>query len=164
MSKLVWLLVLVGLVSLAVAVPVMAAPGAPGKDGLGKGLAEVRQATVAFHDVAAAEAAGYVSTVECVAVPGLGGMGFHYANFALVDATISATEPEVLLYAPQPTGGVKLVAVEYLSVVPGEVLGQELHEPGPPGPPFFSLHAWIWQANPAGVFTDFNPNISCPEE
>ncbi len=99
---------------------------------------------------------------ECVAVPGLGGMGFHYANFALVDATISATEPEVLLYVPQPNGGLKLVAVEYLSVAPGEVLGQALHDPG--AVPFFSLHAWIWQANPAGVFTDFNQNISCPEE
>jgi hypothetical protein len=25
------------------------------------------------------------------------------------------------------------------------------------------VHAWIWQANPAGIFKDWNPNVgACP--
>ncbi len=32
-----------------------------------------------------------------------------------------------------------------------------------PGVPFphFDLHAWIWQGNPAGMFAEFAPNLSC---
>jgi hypothetical protein len=35
----------------------------------------------------------------------------------------------------------------------------EQHEPGQP--PQYDLHAWIWQANPSGIFAMFNPNVSC---
>jgi hypothetical protein len=26
----------------------------------------------------------------------------------------------------------------------------------------YALHAWIWKHNPAGVFADWNPRVSCP--
>ena len=29
-------------------------------------------------------------------------------------------------------------------------------------PPFYSLHAWVWQHNPAGTFAMFNPDVTCP--
>ena len=28
-------------------------------------------------------------------------------------------------------------------------------------PAFYALHAWIWDHNPAGVFENFNPTVSC---
>jgi len=28
-------------------------------------------------------------------------------------------------------------------------------------PAFFSLHVWLWQNNPAGLFAPFNPDVSC---
>jgi hypothetical protein len=30
-------------------------------------------------------------------------------------------------------------------------------------PPFYSLHAWIWQENPAGTFAMWNPSVHCDE-
>lgn len=39
----------------------------------------------------------------------------------------------------------------------GPMLG---HEQGMPV--HFDLHAWIWNHNPAGIFTGVNPNITCP--
>ena len=29
-------------------------------------------------------------------------------------------------------------------------------------PIHYDLHAWIWEENSAGMFQDFNPNVSCP--
>ena len=31
----------------------------------------------------------------------------------------------------------------------------------PPGPAFFLMHAWVWKPNPAGMFADWNPEVSC---
>jgi hypothetical protein len=28
-------------------------------------------------------------------------------------------------------------------------------------PPFYELHAWIWNNNPSGMFNDWNPRVSC---
>ncbi len=50
-------------------------------------LADVRKATAAYHDVAAAVADGYRPADQCVA-SAEGGMGFHYVNPALVDGTV----------------------------------------------------------------------------
>jgi len=140
-------------------------------------LAEVRQATAKYHDVNVAIADGYMPTTSCVASPA-GGMGFHYVNPTLArDSNINLTTPEILLYA-SVGGELKLVGVEYLfgigrpdAPIPdpappspilfgrtfnGPMLG---HEPGMP--PHYDLHVWVWQANPEGIFTQFNPNVSC---
>jgi len=29
-------------------------------------------------------------------------------------------------------------------------------------PAFYSLHAWIWKDNPAGMFSMWNPDVHCP--
>jgi len=29
-------------------------------------------------------------------------------------------------------------------------------------PAYFSLHAWLWYANPAGTYQMFNPRVHCP--
>jgi hypothetical protein len=28
-------------------------------------------------------------------------------------------------------------------------------------PAFYSLHAWIWKHNPAGMFSPWNPDVTC---
>ncbi|MBA2742176.1 MAG: hypothetical protein H0U46_09220 [Actinobacteria bacterium] len=160
----------------------MAAHGA----GLQPELAQVRRVTARFHDLDAALEAGYELgwvngagiriITGCVAHPTAGAMGYHYFNAELMDDNaVDALEPEVLVYESGPNGKRKLVAVEWVvrgpnSNPPGPavppiptVLGMEMHIlVPPPGPAFYLLHAWVWKPNPAGMFADFNPNVSCP--
>ena len=146
-------------------------------------LAQVRAATARFLRVEAAEAAGYELgwvngagtriVAGCVAHPTAGAMGYHYFNAALMaDDDVDANEPEVLVYAPAPDGGLRLVAVEWVvrsaqSNPPGvseppSVLGMDMHIlVPPPGPAFYLTHAWVWAPNPAGMFADWNPEVSC---
>lgn len=150
----------------AAAVALLPAGGA-GAEGSQSGLAEVRQATKQFHDVQAAFDAGYEATDRCVP-----GMGFHYINPALMrDPAVNALAPEVLLYAPRGDGGVKLVGVEWLTfdtdgnagtVETINVVDQLMHGPMTHGLPLhYDLHAYIWKANPDGVFQTYNRKITC---
>ena len=135
-----------------------------------KELAVLRQATERFHDPAAAMEAGYVMD-ECIAAEDLGApaelgaMGYHFVNMALIDGTFDPLEPELLVYERRG-GALHLVAVEYLYV--GEEAPEfagEVHFHAFPLPfADFALHAWIWKANPAGMFAEFNPNVSCPAD
>jgi hypothetical protein len=146
-------------------------------------LAQVRGVTARFHRVEAAIEAGYElgwvngSGVRiltgCVSHPTAGAMGYHYFNAELMaDNAVDALEPEALVYAPAADGGLKLVAVEWVvrgpdSNPPGvseppSVLGMEMHIlVPPPGPAFYLMHAWVWANNPAGMFADWNPEVSC---
>jgi hypothetical protein len=126
-------------------------------------LARVRAATEQFHDVDAAEDAGYELLDVCFSSPA-GGMGYHYLKG--VDATLDPMAPEALVYAPTDHG-LQLVGVEYivpkaLSAEAPTVLGQMLHANDALG--LWVLHAWIWRGNPAGVLADFNPRVpACPQ-
>lgn len=133
-------------------------------------LAGVRAATAQFHRAEVAEAAGFVNVNvgACVAHPVLGGMGYHFVNFDRVDLDLNPTEPEALVYEMQQNGRMRLVAVEYLVPIepwdalydePPMVLGQHLH--ANPHIGMYALHAWIWLNNPAGMFEDWNPRVSC---
>jgi hypothetical protein len=155
--------------------------------GLEPELAQVRAATARFHRVEEAIEAGYelgwvngsgVRIITgCVAHPTAGAMGYHYINEELMDDLVADRfEPEALVYAPAPGGGIKLVAVEWIvrgpqSNPPGvpagapapRVLGMDMHIlVPPPGPAFYLMHAWIWMNNPAGMFADWNPEVTCP--
>ena len=150
--------------------------------GLQHELAQVRRATARFHRVEAAIAAGYElgwvngSGVRilagCVSHPTAGAMGYHYFNPELMaDNAVDALEPEALVYASAPDGGLKLVAVEWVVRGPNtnppgvstapSVLGMEMHILVP-AVGFWLEHAWIWAHNPAGMFADWNPEVSCP--
>jgi hypothetical protein len=146
-------------------------------------LAQVRRVTARFHRVEAAIEAGYElgwvngSGVRiltgCVSHPTAGAMGYHYFNAELMaDNAVDALEPEALVYAPAADGGLKLVAVEWVVrgpdsnppavSEPPSVLGMEMHIlVPPPGPAFYLMHAWVWANNPAGMFADWNPEVSC---
>ena len=80
----------------------------------------LRGATAAYHSTRQAAAAGYEDTHECVAVPGLGGMGVHWPNQGLVDPVFDPMQPEVMLYEPGRNGQMKLVAVEYIVIDVGQ--------------------------------------------
>ncbi len=130
-------------------------------------LQAIKSATARFSATEQATKAGYASTPVCVAVPGLGGMGFHWANFGLVDPVFDPLKPEVMLYAPNKEGKLKLVAVEYIVIDVGQprpsLDGQLFDIGGTPVPaPHWSLHVWVHKDNPNGVFTPFNPAVSCP--
>ncbi len=126
----------------------------------------VRQVTARYHSPVQAARAGYVEPDECVAVPGLGGMGYHWANFGLVDDSYDPMVPEVMLYEPGPQGQPHLVAVEYIVLDLGQAAptfgGHPFDVGGTPVPaPHWSLHVWVHKDNPNGLFTPFNPNVSC---
>lgn len=143
-------------------------------DGKGQSdLAGVRGTVAQFHRVEAAQAAGWDL------VPGLdhcfeseaGGMGFHYINVDLLDTTLDPLQPEALVYHQLPNGNLQLGAVEY--IVPASawdaedhgqspmVLGQHLHLN--PALGVYVLHEWVFTHNPAGMFEDWNPRVSCLE-
>jgi hypothetical protein len=156
----------------------------PDASGLHDELAEVRRATAKYHRLDAALDAGYelgwvngagVRIVGgCVSHATKGAMGYHYFNARLMaDNAVDPLKPEVLVYASTPDGGRRLVAVEWVvrsaqSNPPGvstapSVLGMDMHIlVPPPGPAFYLAHAWVWANNPAGIFEDWNPEVSCP--
>jgi hypothetical protein len=139
-----------------------------------KQLAELRQVTARFHTLEAAKDAGYSTQITpCWAHHSAGGMGYHYGNTNLFDATVNLLEPETVIYEPQAGGHMRLVGMEYivplaaweaaghdlknLTDVP-ELLGQGFTRH--PFLPIFKLHIWLWQQNPSGTFADWNPKVS----
>ena len=139
-------------------------------------VARGRAATQQYHDAAVAVQDGFHATNVCAELPdGSAGMGFHYVNFGRIDGDLIIEEPEVVIYAPTGNGHRKLVAFEYLipdadqnlatdddrpslfgQAFDGPMLG---HEPGMPI--HYDLHVWAWEANPDGIFAQWNPNVSC---
>jgi hypothetical protein len=136
-------------------------------------IAAASLATAAFQDVAAAESAGYGSTIDalgCFESSEEGGMGLHYLNEGLMDDQVDVTQPEALVYEMNADGEIAgLVAHEYIVPVdawtseePPSLFGLEFHQH--PVLPLWVLHAWIWKDNPAGMFNDWNPKVRmCPE-
>ena len=154
------------LATAAVAVP---AASAVAHDGANRDLAEARRATAQFHNVDKARAAGYEAAEHCVEVPGLGGMGFHDPNFGLMDFSLDPSKPELLLYEPKKNGGLRLVAVEYFVPDVGqpapELFGQRFDGPmaghAPGMPEHYDLHVWLYEDNPSGLFSPWNPDVEC---
>lgn len=136
----------------------------------------VRQATVQFKDVEAARAVGYSLLHGCASGPQEGAMGAHYANGPLAaDGALDVATPEVLLYEPKD-GKLQLMGVEYVVMAedwhashqtPPVLMGQLFNYVSAPNryglPAFYELHVWAWKRNPAGIFADWNPRVSCED-
>lgn len=124
-------------------------------------LARARQATLQYHSPAQAEHDEYVDVDLFVS-----GQGFHFVNFGLVNGTFDPEKPQILVYAPTSQGRLRLVAVEYAVPIalspdaPAGFTGENdgWHKEDALGG-VWVLHAWIWQANPLGIFKDNNPNV-----
>ena len=144
-------------------------------------LSAARSATAKLHTLDKANAAGYTAKVvdkdglTCIAEAGQGAMGVHYLNQALLDDSVAAGKPELVVYEPRSHGGPKLVALEYLAIksvwdashsAPPSLFGQAFNVTGADNrfglPPYYSLHAWLWKQNPSGMFAMWNPSVRCP--
>lgn len=130
-------------------------------------LRRLRRATRQYRDFDRAIDAGYdVQATPCQQTDA-GGMGYHYANFGLIDGQLEPLRPEILLYEPQRNGRWRLVAVEY--AIPYADWDDSLEPPEIHGVPFvrndvfnlWVLHAWVFKKNPAGTFEGWNPRVTC---
>jgi hypothetical protein len=103
--------------------------------------------------------------------PRVGGTG-TYTDF---------TAPAVLIYEPQPGGALELVAVENLVFIDAWERAGNTSPPSFHGRPYdrmeddpltevdeahgfephYDLHVWLYRDNPEGVFTPFNPAVTC---
>jgi hypothetical protein len=149
-------------------------------NGATPGVAAAKRATDKFHRLDVAVTSRYdllldQNKIACIDLPGAGGMGIHFVNGALVgDPAIVAGKPEALVYAPQKNGRLQLAALEYVVIKsawdanhsgPPVLFGHTFNLTLSPNrfglPDFYSLHAWIWKANSTGMFTPWNPKVSC---
>ena len=136
----------------------------------------IREATRQFRDVDDALAAGYVPSDTCSQLPGVGTMGYHFVNPALIaDGRVDPTLPEVLVYNKTAQGRFRLDAIEYFVVDADQDLGTDADRPTLMGHPFdgpmeghepgmpvhYDLHAWVYRDNPAGELSPWNPTITC---
>ena len=165
-------------VGVAVGVPSIAGLASAGSDH--SLTAVTKSATGRFHDLAAAERAGYAlfpdkNGIQCIDNQPVGGMGVHYVKGSLVgDTVLDPEQPEALVYAPNADGQLKLAALEY-------IVDQRAWDAGHSGPPslfgqgfnltpdgnrfgipaFYSLHAWVWEPNSSGLLQPWNPRVHC---
>jgi hypothetical protein len=128
-------------------------------------LDAVRAVTVGYEDFARAQASGYAKITDCMS-DNTGGMGFHYGKAAFIDGTPSLLEPEILMYEPQRNGSLSLVGLEYVvpftawsAPTPPSLFGLSFHRNEGFG--LWVLHVWLYKENPSGMFTDWNPNVTC---
>jgi hypothetical protein len=142
---------------------------------LGALIKTVREATERFKDVSAAEAEGYGLQFGCVSGPDKGAMGLHYVNSDLVNrGVLDATTPQIVIYEPTPSGGLKLIGADFLLIAsawdaahesPPELMGQLFQYWESPNrfglPAFYTLHVWAWKDNPNGAFVNWHPHVSC---
>ena len=129
--------------------------------------------TAAFQDVDAAEAAGYVSSLDtlgCFQDPARGGMGVHYIDESLLDANGGhrpARSPRLRARRQRrdrrprrprvhrPRRGLDRDGAHRTSWASTSTRHATL--------PLWVLHTWIWKYNAAGVFADWNPGVrQCP--
>jgi hypothetical protein len=134
-------------------------PGNRNSDSVWTVVLKAREGTEKYQDVRQALKDGYVRDSPCVQDTSLGAMGIHYLNAKYAaDPSIKAGKPELLLYFPQPSGGLRLVAVEYFRPDADQDLATTEDRPSLAGVPFdgpmeghnpimpknYDLHAWVW--------------------
>lgn len=143
--------------------------------GLARELAVVRSATAEYNDPANAYADGYVHPdpeggilpLDEVVEKGhaVCGMGFHFGNFDLFGTSLDPTKPAVLAYGVDDDDNLVLGAVEWVvskQVSPTEPDifehddGIEVWQEDSPFPGVWSMHAWVHNHNPEGVFHPTN--------
>jgi hypothetical protein len=153
---------------------------APNPAGMAPLVEKVRAVTAKYADINVAARDGWVQATPCVSSPSAGAMGVHYVLPSRVgDGTINASEPEALIYEPQPNGALRLVGVEYIVLAADwaklhkeggapAVDGHLMHYVGEPNryglPAFYEMHVWAWEHNPSGNFVDFNAKVTCDHQ
>ena len=136
----------------------------------------VRDSTARFRDVRLAVAEGYGLQFGCVTGGEVGAMGMHFVNLPLVlDPTLDAARPEIVIYEPLPNAKLKLIGPDFLVFAadwdkahpgsPPQLMGQLFHLFEGPNrfglPAFYTLHVWAWKENPTGMFVNWHSKVSC---
>jgi hypothetical protein len=127
-------------------------------------LATLRATVAPYHRFDNASPAGYGEQFPpgCMYGPE-GGMGLHYIDRDRLTG-LDPASPHLLIYEPQKNGKPRFVAVEYLaggaSTDPPPVLfdteftwNQRFE--------LWVLHVWVGRNNPDGLFSNYNPVVSC---
>lgn len=127
-------------------------------------LEAAKAANLKYRDINVAVAEGFFQ-----GSPSIPGEGYHYLNPARISCTFDPLHPATLLYASLPGHAqLQLVALEYLipfacmpaAGPPPEGFAGSLDVWGNDEPvPFWTLNAWLYFRNPAGVLTSMNPLI-----
>lgn len=153
-------------------------------------LQAVRAAVARYHSYDEALADGYSAAGQpCISSPA-GTMGYHAANAGILQSgVVDPLRPAFLLYVPRADASLRLVGVEYWTVALANtasgpapwfgasppplgfansapnLFGATFNGPmaghNPNMPWHYDLHAWVVEENPAGVFAQFNPAVSC---
>ena len=115
-----------------------------------------RRAVCKFRRVEAALDAGFVDT----GLPCIPGQGYHFIRNELVGTT-DIREPSVLMYDKDGN----LNSPEWVAPLAGfptppSIFGEKMHADDDLG--LWIQHVWVWKLNPAGVFEDVNPDVTCP--
>ena len=122
-------------------------------------LQQAKIATAKYNNFDNAISDGYVDIN--VIVPE---MGYHYLKMNNLNATFEYDKPEILVYNKEENGRMKLVALEYAVPIdlspnaPSGFTGDDDSWSVYQGA-LWTLHAWVWEYNPAGVFNPTNPLI-----
>jgi len=123
-------------------------------------LLRVKRATARYQDVENAKADGYVDIN--VVIPN---MGRHFLKSDLLDANFDVEKPELLVYSPADGPDMRLVAVEYAvplnlsATAPEGFRGTADEWFANDQFQLWTLHAWVWKANPDGVFNATNSRV-----
>ncbi len=129
-----------------------------------KDLATLRAATAKLQKIEVAAQAGWNEQVPpgCFTSPD-GSMGFHFRRLANV-GTLDPSAPQFVMYEPQKDGSMRLVGVEFIALgaptdTPPVLFGQPFQWNSTFG--IWALHVWAWRENPAGMYANWNPKVSC---
>lgn len=129
-----------------------------------KELAALRAYIAPYHNFETAREDGYVADITGYRTM----MGHHFLKPEFLDYKFNLLQPEVLIYAPGPSGKMRLVGVEYATNI------DDMDNP-PPAPEGFTgnadewaintefnvwtLHVWVGLNNPNGIFAMHNPRL-----
>lgn len=129
-------------------------------DGVGEGVERqlniARQAVCKYRRIETALADGYANS----GLPCIPGQGYHFIKGPLVGTT-DIRHPSVLMY----TGDGRLTGPEWIAPIstfptPPAIFGHSMHAEDELG--LWILHVWVWDLNSNGVFSDINPDVTCP--
>jgi hypothetical protein len=132
-------------------------------------VAALRSVTARYKQLELAVKDGFVLLHPCETRPDEGPVGTVYVHLGrLTDGKIDPALPDALIYEPQANGRLTLVGVEFAILYtqwteqqPPQFLGATFQPEDEFG--VWALHAWVWRANPLGLFAESNPNVSCLE-
>jgi hypothetical protein len=125
-------------------------------------LESVRRATARFLDVQTAIDEGYVDISVFYS-----NMGHHYLKPELLDDKFELEKPEILVYADDPCSGVASPGRRRVRGASGARQGRGASRIRGSDDAWtinqqfqlWTLHAWLFEYNPAGVFAAYNVRV-----